>query len=75
MRLLLVGLFLGGMAAVAYHFIATSQATVWFAYAPLSDSITFNRRPSWWPTAIFGPVVGGFISYSIGTISRLRHRV
>jgi hypothetical protein len=75
MRLVLLGLLLGGMAAVAYHFTATSPTTGWFAYAPLSESVTFNRRPSWLPTAVVGPVVGGFIAYSIGTMRRLRRRV
>jgi heme/copper-type cytochrome/quinol oxidase subunit 1 len=75
MRLVVIGVCVGGMAAVAFHFSATSHPTGWFAYAPLSDSIDLNRRPAWWPTAIVGPVVGGFVGYSVAKIHSVRQRV
>lgn len=75
LRLATLGLLLGGLAAVVYHFMSTSHPTGWFAYAPLSDNIALKMHPSWWPTAIVGPLLGGLVGYLLSRIQRLRHHL
>jgi heme/copper-type cytochrome/quinol oxidase subunit 1 len=67
-----LGLVLGAIAAVTYHFTVTAQATGWFAYAPLSESIDHDTHPGWWPTAVIGPLLGALLGFGFGRLQERR---
>lgn len=71
-RLATLGCALGIIAAVAYHFAVTTQATGWFAYAPLSESLVRDAHPAWWPSALVGPLVGGLLGLGVGQLQKIQ---
>jgi hypothetical protein len=75
-RRVALGMVLGAIAALTYHFTSTTiHPTGWFAYAPLTGSITFKTHPAWGPTAIVAPALGALIGFGRSQLPRRRHCV